>query len=209
MPPRKLILGCLGRFALVYGLLIAPWPGFNATYGRYFRALGELTFARENSRELVHFEAVPAEARHVLDTRIVLADRARLDTRGVGPMRYLELDSRGVGWVPTAMTIALVLATPVPWWRRGRALFGSLLAAHGFILFSVAAYIWNASAGISLITFSPFWKQMAEGLEETLITQMGASFVGPVLIWVLVTVRAQDLKAWRSNGEDVTSHSGL
>jgi len=187
----------LGRFALAYGLLIAPWPGFNEIYGRYFRALGELVFAQETGLRLLHFEAVPEASRHGLDTRIVLANREQLDRTGSGPVRYLELDTRGVGWVPTALILALVLATPLSWRRRGWALLWGLLAVHGLILFSVTTYIWSSSTELSLVMLAPFWRHTVEGLEETLITQMGAGFVAPVLIWALVTLRKKDLVVWR------------
>ena len=205
MPPLRLFLAALGRFGLLYALLILPWPGFNQAYGRYFRAMGEVVFAREDGRRFVHFEPVPAELRHVLDTRITLANREQIDANGVGPATELELDSRGVGWVPTALVLALTLATPIPWRRRGRALAGGLLVIHGYILFSVAIYLWNVSAGLALVTLTPFWKQVAAGLQETLITQMGAGFVAAVLIWALVTLRGRDLDAWkegRDAGQD-------
>lgn len=201
MPARSLIVGFLWRFALLYALLIAPWPGFNTAYGKYFRALGQTVFAREGDRRLLRFEAVPAELHHVLDTRIELANRDLVDHEGKGPVRYMELDTRGVGWVPTALLLSLVLATPVPWRRRGWALLWGLLAVHAYILFSLAIYIWNSSTELSLVMLTPFWKQLVGGLEETLINQMGASFVMPVLIWILVTIRRQDVIAWRSVGE--------
>ncbi len=201
MPPRKLIVGFLWRVALLYGLLIAPWPGFNAAYGKYFRTLGQTVFAREGERRMLRFEAVPAELHHGLDTRIALANRDQADRDGKGPVHYLELDTRGVGWVPTALLLALILATPVPWRRRGWALLWGLLVVHGYILFSVGVYIWNNSADLALLTLTPFWQQVLGGLEETLITQMGASFVVPVLIWILVTLRKQDIIVFQRAGE--------
>ena len=197
MPPRSLIVGFLWRFALVYGLLIAPWPGFNQSYGRYFRFLGQMVFAREGGRRILYFEAVPKELHRVLDTRIALANRDQFDREGKGPVRYLELDTRGVGWVPTALLIALILSTPVSRRRRGWALLWGLLAVHGYWLLCVAVYIWNNSTDMALVTLTPVWKEVADGLEETLITQMGASFVAPVLLWLSVTIRKQDMIAWQ------------
>lgn len=194
------MVGFLGRFALLYGLLIFPWPGFNKTYAAYFRALGQVIFAREGGRRLVHFEAVPENLHHRLDTRIALANRDQVDREGKGPVLYLELDTRGVGWVPTALLLALILATPVSWRRRCVAVVWGLIAVHGFILFSVACNTWNNSTDLSLITLTPFWKTVVAGLDETLITQMGASFVVPVLIWIFVTLRRQDLIAWQGMG---------
>jgi hypothetical protein len=197
MPPARLIAGFLWRFALVYGLLILPWPGFNDAYGRYFRGLGQAAFAREHAQRQVRFEAVPKELKHVLDTRIVLANRDLLDPQGYGPVKYLELDTRGIGWVPTALLLALVVATPVPWRRRIPALGWGLLAVHGYIWFSVAVHLWNNSGELSLVSLTPFWQRVAGGLDETLVVQMGASFVVPVFLWLLVTLRKQDVIAWQ------------
>ena len=198
MPPRSLVFGFLSRFALTYGLLIVPWPGFNAAYGSYFRGLGQAVFAREGERRILYFEAVPKKLHRVLDTRIALANRDQFDRSGRGPGRYLELDTRGVGWVPTALVLALILATPVPWRRRGRALLWGLLVVHGYLLLCVAVYIWSNSTDLLLLTLNPFWKEVVRGLEETLLTQMGASFVEPVLIWIFVTLRRQDMVVWRA-----------
>lgn len=186
------IRGFLWRFTLVYGLLIIPWPGFDRVYGVYFRAVNQSLLARDDTRKQVGFEAVPVELHHRLDSRLVLINRNQPDHDRNSAVRYVELDSRSIGWVPTALLLALILASPVSWGRRGWALVWGLLAIHGFILFSVASSVWNNAAEMSLLAFTPFWKDMAEGMEETLITQVGASFVVPVLIWIVVTFRRHD-----------------
>ncbi len=191
MASRRPILLFLCRFALGFGLLILPWPGWNGIYGRYFRAIGRIVFAENSGRRILRFEPAP-DARPPLDTSIAIANRDQLDATGRGPVRILSLDTRGVGWVPTALLLALVLASPVSWPRRLSALPGGLLLVHGFIFFSVAAYIWNESTGLALLSLSPFWKTVAGDLEEILITQIGASFVVPALIWIVVTFRRED-----------------
>jgi hypothetical protein len=91
------------------------------------------------------------------------------------------------------------VATPVSSARRAWALLWGLLAIHAVILFSIQVYIWNQSdtpSGLDLIALSPFWKAIVNGLEETLVTQLGASFVVPVLIWILATLRVEDLRTF-------------
>ena len=46
----------LCRFAVVYVLLLLPWPGFRDAYGSYFRAFGGMVFARQTERSEVTFE---------------------------------------------------------------------------------------------------------------------------------------------------------
>jgi hypothetical protein len=201
--PRTIVV-FLCSFVLVYGLLILPWPGWNRGYSRYLQALGRTVFVGNGDRRILRFSSgtgLPGS----LDTRITLANRDLLDHTGSGSARILQLDARGIGWVPTALLVALILATPIPWRRRGWALFWGLLSVHVFILFSLGIYIWDESTELSLVALTPFWKTVADGLEETLITQLGASFVVPALIWILVTFSRQDLdrlsKFWLATAE--------
>jgi hypothetical protein len=190
---RNPIFASLCRFALIFGLLILPWPGWNELYGEYFRALGQMAFSREGDTRIVRFE--PHELQHgfsSLNTRMTLANRDLVDSSGNGRVEMVDLDTRSIGWVPTALTVALILATPVSWRRRGRALLWGLLLIHCFILFSLQTWIWDESPDLSLTTLSPFWKTVADDLEYTLVTQLGASFSVPVLIWILVTYRRED-----------------
>jgi hypothetical protein len=180
------------RFAFIFGLLIFPWPGWNETYGQYFRVIGEAAFTRDEGRRAVVFS--PGDAAAVasgLDTGITLGNRG-LDTGGKSLVRKSSLDTRSIGWVPTALTIALIAATPIPVRRRFWAILGGLVLVHAFILFSLQAWIWNNSTDVSLLSLSPFWKKVAGDLDYTLIDQLGASFSIPVLIWILVTFGRQD-----------------
>ncbi len=190
---RNPIVGFFCRFAIIFGLLIVPWPGWNELYGQYFRALGQMAFTRDGDKRVVLFEQ--HELTHgfsSLHTRMTLGNRDLMDSHGNGRAEFLDLDTRSIGWVPTALTIALILATPISWRRRVWALVGGLLLIHCFILFSIQAWIWDESPDLSLTTLSPFWKEIADDLSYTLVTQLGASFSVPVLIWIIVTYRRDD-----------------
>ena len=190
---RKLILGFLLRFAVLYGLLIAPWPGWNDFYSEGFREVGNAVFGSNEGNRLLYFEAHrQTQGLASMDTRIVLANRSLADSTGKGPARMLGIDPRSIGWTPTALTMALIIATPISWYRRIWALAGGLILINLFILFSVWSYIWNSSTEVSLVTLSPFWKEVADSLQYTLVTQLGVSFTAPLLIWILVTFSRKD-----------------
>jgi hypothetical protein len=189
----KSILGFVFRFAVIYGLLIVPWPGWNDLYGRYFESLGEMAFAREGGKGVVHFEPHPLQHGFTSLTSQMTVHNPDPDLPpGRIKAEMVGLDTRSIGWVPTALTLALILATPIPWTRRIRALLVGLILIHAFILFSLQACIWNKSADLSITTLTPFWKYVVDGLDYTLMTQLGASFSVPVIIWILVTFRRQD-----------------
>ena len=243
---------------------------------------------------LVHFRAAEQPPRPEVDTEIVLVETARIDASGRAPARILGLDTRAVGWTPTALLLALIIASPVSWSRRWRALgWGAVLArifhsfchrnshlpagdfidgdgnwicglkqnrpseeglcdradrektagsgnphdlaglpaehsgggfasspdvparrfgprvvnslhagcrveretsglGHVYLQTVVAVYLWNQSSGAVPVSFLHFWPDLAGGLEESLVNQMGASLAIPVLIWLAVTFRADD-----------------
>ncbi len=187
------------RFALIFGLLILPWPGWNDRYGGYFRGLGEAVFTCDDGKRAVIFTPYQGAATEPgLDTQITLANRDLLDSTGKGLTKKTELNTRSIGWVPTALTIALITATPIPWRRRIWALAGGTVLVHGFILFSLQSWIWNNSPELSLLQLSGFWKSVADDLDYTLINQIGASFAVPVLIWIVVTFTSHDVFQPRS-----------
>jgi hypothetical protein len=198
MRPRRPILRFLLVFAPLYAVLIAPWPGWAGAYGGFFRALNRAVFAREEGRLVVRIGAAPSG--RALDTEITIVDAARADAAGRAPARILQIDSRGVGWVPTALLAALIAASPVPPGRRMRAMLAGLALIHAYILVSVGEYIWNESASLGLFALPPFWKAVADGLEETLVTQLGASFVAPAILWLVVTFRIREFgEFWGGN----------
>jgi hypothetical protein len=189
----KQIIGPVLRFGVIFGLLIFPWSGWNQLYSSYFRALGTAAFSRDNDQRIVYFE--PHAVQHgfsSLDTLVTLGNRALADSNGNARVKEIDLDTRSLGWMPTALTMALILATPVPWRQRAWALAWGMLLIHAFILFSLQVWIWDESTDLSLADISPFLQTVMDNLEYTLITQLGASFSVPLLIWILVTFRRKD-----------------
>ena len=192
MAYRRALLYFFTRFAIAYMVLLLPWPGLDESYARAFRVLGGFVFGQDRAQRVLYFQPVPESSRRTLSTQIFLAKRELPNTEGKIFGKILELDTRGVGWVPTALFVALVFSTPINWKRRGRALVAGGILIHAFILFSVAVYIWNESTDLGLLARSGFWKDILDELEETLVNQLGASFVVPVLIWMEVTFRRAD-----------------
>ena len=122
--------------------------------------------------------------------RIVIVNRALMNPDGSGPVRNLDA---GFGWLPVALLMALILATPISWRRRGVAILLGVLCMHVVILLALRFIIWNESMEISLVTLPPFWKTISNGFRDALITQFNPAI--PVLIWILVTFRRGDFIA--------------
>jgi hypothetical protein len=195
MPERKEILRFFIRFAVVYGLLLLPWPGGRAAYVRWFCGLGNAVYAREHSRLLVLFEPEPANSGRPLDVQLTLANRAQVLPDGKLRGRVIGLDARRIGWVPTALLAALVVATPLSWRRRGWALLAGMAAMHVFLVGVIAVTLLNnadGASGLDVFALTPFWKTIVDGLEETFVTQMGPGFVVATVIWISVLFLRED-----------------
>jgi hypothetical protein len=196
MPKFRLILVFAGWFILIYGLLIAPWPGGKPVYASYFRGLGQLILQDNGSRRLLDFQPLDDPDRKWppnFDTAIILANRDLLDAAGKGQRLMLAVDAWQMGWTPTAFLVALTLATPIPWRRRLWALFWGWLWVQGFIVLTLGIFIWNESTRLALVMLTPFWKDLANRLEDLALAPVGPSFFAAALIWILVTFRRQDL----------------
>jgi hypothetical protein len=178
------------RIALFFGfftILAAPWPGLDGAYCAWIRTLGGAVFSRGHPEWAIRFEPILRTRERPLDTRIVLIDQRKRTADGRLRATLLDLDMQCIGLVPTAFFAALVLATPITWARRGRALAWGFCAMHVFVLLSVGVHIRNNSgAGTS---------KFVDGLDETLIGQIGAGFFAAVFVWILVTFRPKDWEA--------------
>ena len=79
--------------------------------------------------------------------------------------------------------------------RRLWALFWGGLLIHGFVLLTLGIFLWNESPRLDLLMLTPFWKDIANRLEEQALNPTGPSFFAGALIWIVVTFRRQDLKS--------------
>ena len=131
------------------------------------------------------------DADHVAYTRIVIVNRGLMRPRGGGPVWNLDLDTIAFGLKPTALLVALTMATPVSFRRRMGALLVGLIAEQAVILGLLGYFIWVESAGVSLITFTPLGKEITGNIADELRRQMG--FVPPIIIWILVTFNRDDV----------------
>lgn len=176
-----------GRFLLLFGLSLIPWPGLPAVCGSYFRAVGQLAFASKAGPRSLEFE--PHEGH---ETRIVIVNRELMHADGSGPVRNLDLDSFNFTWRPASLFLALILASPVSWPRRTSAMVAGGVCLQMFLLFVLGFAIWNQSTEVGLVSLSPFWKQITENTLQILVGQL--NIAAPVLIWLMVTFRREDLR---------------
>ena len=140
----------------------------------------------------------PPPAEEVKDTLMVLMNRTHLGTFGL-----LRTSSRLVGYWPTVWLIALIVAKPLPWSRKGLALIWGLLLVHGFIALRLSLTLAHGGFGAqkvyALFDLSPFWQDVLGRTETVMVTDPTASFVVPTLIWAVVAFRWSEWASLRES----------
>jgi hypothetical protein len=212
VPDCKPILLFCCRFLLVYGLLIAPWPGWDAAYGRFFREVGNLIFSRTNPRHFVIFETGDATIDAARRTEVLAGDRNLLDAHDYGPMKQMDLDTRLMSFVPASLIIALILATPLPWRRRVWALLWGLICLYGFDFLQIAIWLLqepaNSPGGLAILDLPSFARVTVNHLLDILLDKMDMVGFVPIVIWILATFRQRDLAKLLKNDTTKTISSG-
>jgi hypothetical protein len=189
----RTILGFLGRFVIVFGLLTAPWPGWPEIYARCVRKTATAVYGTFGSEGIVQFAPNPSGEKTV-DTIIYVRNREKLGADEPGTVGSHEFDCRVGAYFPTALVIALVLATQISWRRRLAALGWGICDRPSLGLFAV----------------SPFWRRVVSFWYEIFIALLGGRYAAAVLIWILVSIRRDDWITLLRLGEaGVSKSSGL
>jgi hypothetical protein len=191
MLPPKRIAGCFCRVALIYGLLVLPWPGVRAGYAAFFRAGGNLIFRSSIPGGSVRFRPAP-RPKGPIDTHVQFADLRSGTTTAV------MTSSQKPGYLSTALVLALVLATPLPWRRRLRALFWGLILISAFVaceLLIIVLHVFSA-ARLSLFGPPPPWDKVLTVAHQVATSGVVTWFIFPVFVWGLVCFRKTDWAKW-------------
>lgn len=181
-------------FALVYALLMSPWPGLGAAYTKLYRKGAALLFGSFGSRGVVLFRP---SGNSVYEIDMYFLDRQRVAADGKVNSVLVHHTCRYAAYMHIVSTAALILATPVPFRRRAKALFGGLILMHCFIvlkLMVLISYTFN-NKPLSLFALNPFFERLLFVTHQLIIDSVSFNFIAPVFIWILVSFRRQDWAA--------------
>jgi len=199
------LLKFFGLFLLVFTLLMSPWSGFKEGYAAGFRTVGNIAFTSFGSTGRVRFEpSSEGDRRH--DTVLILINTAT----GVGSQA--PTSSRFMGYVPTALVLALVLATPLPWRRRLTAAAWGLLWVNLFVLFRLLLSLLNDFQGAApsdLYSLGPMAAKCLYFAYLVLAGSAAGAFIVPVLIAASVCFHGGAWSGFVSGDRNAASvHSG-
>ena len=192
MSPLKPVAAFFLKVILFYALLMIPWPGVREGYGYVFRACGNTFFRSFGSTGRVYFapiSPVPA-GKDAKDTSVTLENIQTRGARGT-----MDMNSRLMGYLPTAFAAALILATPVPWSRRLWAVLWGVLLMSGFAGFELALRLLDAFSDknvLAVFSLGPVGKASVVILMKVLAMSPVSAYIAPIFVWILVTFRRGD-----------------
>lgn len=188
----------IGGFAVrvlgLYLLLsVVPGDAVRDAYGKVFRAAGNRIFGTFGSRGVVRFRLRTENSPEGMDTTVYL--RVRPEPR----LRWVTCRSWDTGWRPVATFFALMLATPIPWSRRWRALCWGIVSVHVFVVLRVLMLVifgfCESPAKFGLFSPSQYWVGIIEAAFEFVAIAPVGTIMAPLFIWILVSFRRGDWTA--------------
>lgn len=201
MARRNSVLGFALRAIVIYGFLVAPWPGLRESYARGFRWTARVVYGHFGGDGIVTFHPLE-DGNSRMDTQI------RLGKRGVPYAGPTEYNTRIGGYLPTAAVIALILATPIPWSRRWLALVWGLVGVHAFLALRMALNLFRwycEDRTWALYDPGPTAHKLVICTWEVILGTPTSIFLAPFFIWIIVTFRRSDWEIFfkaATNGAD-------
>ncbi len=183
------------RFVLVYTIFLLPWLGLSSGFATVYRDVGEWLFQSAGAPDYaVRFQADESSAG--TDTRLILIN-VTLDNlnQAIPPQKMGGLSSRSGGYTQLTFFIALVLAAPITWRRRGLALLigGSVLLIFIWLkLLLTGKLILSMYQPMHLISISPLMSQFLTTFKYIFVENVGINFVIPLVLAVILCVNGDD-----------------
>ncbi len=175
-------VAALLRFVLVFGLFMAPWPQSHEFIPELFRAELRTLAIYVVPRLVVHVSPRSDPAHEGIDTLAEMADRREMLPDGSVPVRSVTLDTRSIGWIPQAMIVALIVATPMGWKERAKAIVVGLVGANLIVALSLATALAFANNSKHATWIRPVVAVAYDITNQNL----WFSFLFPAILWWLI-----------------------
>ncbi|TDJ13682.1 MAG: hypothetical protein E2O66_04530 [Deltaproteobacteria bacterium] len=202
MLSSKRVAGFALRFVFFYGVLMAPWPGLTETYGGFYRAIVQIAVVSSDPQRSVvvrRYRPNRPLTATVMDTEILHRIPGTPGISRVGATQSIR-SSRSTGYMPTALALALMLASPMSWKRRVSGLGVAALMMTMFVAAMPAFQIYEAfepERTHFLISQLPWlagpWRAIVHGFAQFSLW-MGPYYLVPTLVWLLLAFKPED---WR------------
>ncbi len=189
--------GAITRFILyfsaIYGLVLLTGQSADEWYAEYFRNIGRKTVAPFFSKGAIGFFEIKKPEEPKFSTNIRIANKKDYEDAMRKRQPYKSADisvsSWYSGYLPTMLTLALILSIPGVTRRKKAIASGAgLVIIHVFIfikLYTQLLYEFERNEWTRVVHFSPFGQQVMDNLYYLFVQSMGLNFAVPILICIV------------------------
>ena len=181
------------RLAIAYVLLVIPWPGVAGGFSALYRGSANILFGAMGLDQYLSM-GEPAVHHPRGDAELAVTNPQ------TGARVRIEHGSRDWAYLSLAAGLALLLAIPPPWpsrMRSGVLLMGMIVL---FVTLRIAVASFYGLARMGVISISPEALKVMGNFMLAFSATPVASFVVPVILWLLVLYRSFDF-GMQSNTE--------
>ena len=198
MSGRRGPLRFLCWFSLLYATMVLPWPGVGDAYRVYFSGFVRVLCSPfpEGTVTVGTWPEGRTQSGHNLDCYAALENPEKSPKK-----KGARWNSSETGFLPTAFTLALLLATPGSIRRRIVTAVVGILFVHLFIAVRIAlpVIVIAGAPQIGILDLSPAVRGTIRQIGNALKTPAATFFV-PLLIW-LAMVYARKVRTMTGNDE--------
>jgi hypothetical protein len=186
MPSRKSLILFFLLVAVIYGMLLIPWPGLLSGYRAAVAGAGNFFLKRIGDG---HVTFTPLETPTLnKDTEVSLRNIK------TGTQAIMTINARRL-YLPTAFTFALIVAAPISWRRKTLALVLGLLLISVYVGFGVWLELLKvlSEPRFGAVSIGPTLRNGMMVLMLILRKSPVVPYIAALVIFVLVTVRREDV----------------
>lgn len=163
------------RFAFLLSFFMVPWPRLGSLYSAAAEALGNLLLG--DSTATLYFVLPDSGHDFSIELQAGLAAGVRV-----------PIDLRTLAYIPTAMFLALTLATPI--WKGSRGVTVLVLGTvvlHAFLVVSIAiplVLLFAEPQPMHLLELGTTLKRLLDVVYRSLVAPPGMAYAIPILLWI-------------------------
>ncbi|MBX3373645.1 MAG: hypothetical protein KF817_07410 [Phycisphaeraceae bacterium] len=184
MADRTRILRCFARATALFLVMVAAWPLVAGAYRTaYATAAQSLLLSVGGRSEVLIAPIVPVNGRDV---------EMRMRNLDSNAMRVRHISSRFSGYMPATLLLAAIIATPIEWRRRLRALGLGMIVLHAWLgatLILTVVLSFSRDDPLRAFAVPAAVRTVLEVVVRHTVSSPALAPAVPLLIWALVAGR--------------------
>jgi hypothetical protein len=191
MLTKKQIIKGAVVFLTAYMIMIVPQTRIGNFYGDFFRNMANRFLGQVGDAGIV---IVKPQENERFDTMLFISKKSLWQGTSYKGDKY-NISSRTLGFLPSVLMLALIIATPVKWKRKITALIISFAAMTVFVLvklYVIILYKYQLSAWIGIFLYTGESRKRLILLNDYFAEPLTPAYTLGIFLWIAFCFRKKD-----------------